>query len=193
MSRLDPRGPLVIDTRELGRRPGNQRMVTRLVPAPADLGNAVVSIPEDSPLDLELRLESVVEGVLVSGSVRGRAVGECVRCLDDVDFAVDVDLQELYSYPDSVSRRSEDLRAAEGEDDEHDLHPIEDDLIDLEPVLRDMAVLALPMRPLCRIDCPGLCPACGAKLADDPEHHHDDVDPRWAALSSLQSPSQEES
>lgn len=190
MSRPDPRGPLVIDTRELGRRPGNQRLVTRLAPAPADLGNAVIGVPEGSPLDLELRLESVVEGVLVSGTVRGRALGECVRCLDDVDLPVEVDLQELYSYPDSVESRP---GHPELEDDEHDLHLLEDDLIDLEPVLRDSAVLALPLQPLCRPDCPGLCPTCGARLADEPEHHHDSVDPRWAALSSLQSISQEES
>lgn len=190
MSRLDPRGPLVIDTRELGRRPGSQRRVTLVAPAPADLGNAVIGIPQGSSLDLVLRLESVVEGVLVSGSVRGRALGECVRCLDAVDLPVDAELQELYSYPDSLESRVDEL---EPEDDEHDRYLIEDELIDLEPVLRDAAVLALPLRPLCRVDCPGLCPTCGARLADDPEHHHDDVDPRWAALSDLQPVSQEES
>jgi len=190
VSRLDPRGPLVYDTRELGRRPGNQRRITRLAPAPADLGNAVIGIPEGSSLELELRFESVVEGVLASGTVRGRAVGECARCLEDVDQPFEVELQELYVYPDPEDSRSGHPAP---EDEEHDLHLIENDLIDLEPVLRDSAVLALPLQPLCRVDCPGLCPACGARLADDPEHDHDSVDPRWADLSNLQSISQEES
>jgi uncharacterized protein len=185
--RLDPRAPLVVDTRELGRRPGSMRTVTRTVPAPADLGIVVIGILEGSPIDLDLRLESVVEGVLVSGTAQARAIGECVRCLDPVDLPVEVDLQELYDYPDphQGSRpRSAPVHPA-AEDDEHDLHQVEDDLIDLEPVLRDSAVLALPLQPLCRDDCPGLCSECGARLADDPEHHHDSIDPRWAALTDL--------
>lgn len=189
VSRLDPRGPLVIDTHELGRRPGSQRSVTRLVAAPPDLGNAVIGIAADSSLDLELRLESVVEGVLVTGTARGRAVGECVRCLGTVDLPVEVGIQELYAYPES---RQGPAAGLPDEDDEHDLHLIEDDLMDLEPVLRDSAVLALPLQPLCRDDCPGLCSQCGTRLADEPDHHHDTVDHRWAALSSLQPASQEE-
>ena len=187
MRRLDPRAPLVVDTRELGRRPGSMRTVTRTVPAPADLGIVVIGIVEGSPLDLDLRLESVVEGVLVSGTAQARAIGECVRCLDPVDLPVEVDLQELYDYPDphQGSRPGAAPAHPAAEDDEHDLHQIEDDLIDLEPVLRDSAVLALPLQPLCRADCPGLCSECGARLADDPEHHHDSIDPRWAALTEL--------
>ena len=57
------------------------------------------------------------------------------------------------------------------------------DLIDLEPVLRDAVVLELPFQPLCRPDCAGLCPQCGANLNDDPGHEHrPDNDPRWDAL-----------
>jgi uncharacterized protein len=178
----------VIDTRELARRPGSIRRVTRSVPAPADLGIVVIGILEGSPVDLDLRLESVVEGVLVSGTAQARATGECVRCLDPVDLPVEVDLQELYDYPAphaGAGHRAQPAHPAAEEDDEHDLHQLEGDLLDLEPVLRDSAVLALPLQPLCRDDCPGLCSQCGARLADDPEHHHDGVDPRWAALAEL--------
>ncbi len=169
--RLDPSAPLVLDTRELGRRPGSQREVSRSVPAPVDLGIEVIGVPEGDPVQLELRLESVMEGVLVTGSARARARGECARCLQDLDVELDVDLQELYAYPES-----------DAEDDE--AGRLVDDLIDLDPLLRDAVVLALPFRPLCRDDCPGLCPTCGVRLADDPEHGHDEVaDPRWAALA----------
>jgi uncharacterized protein len=63
---------------------------------------------------------------------------------------------------------------------------LEGDLLDLEPLLRDAVVLALPFQPLCREDCPGLCIECGARLADDPDHQHEEaIDPRWATLQGL--------
>ena len=72
---------------------------------------------------------------------------------------------------------------AESEEDEE--RQIEDDMIDLEPVLRDAVLPSLPFQPVCRDDCPGLCSQCGARLEDDPEHHHEQIDPRWAALEAL--------
>jgi len=165
----------VLDVHELGRRPGVMRKVHRDVEAPAELGTDVIGIPEGSALVLDLRLESVMEGILVSGTVRGRAAGECVRCLDPIGLDVEADLQELYVYPG---------RTPEGEEDE-DLRELEDELIDLEPAIRDAVVPALPFQPVCRDDCPGLCSECGARLADDPGHHHDSADPRWAALQDL--------
>ena len=172
---LDPRQPLVIDTHELGRRPGSMRKVSRSVPAPADLGIDVLGVPEGSQLDLDLRLESVMEGVLVSGTASGQVSGECVRCLEPIVSELAVDLQELYAYP-----------GGEPVDDETELHELEGDLLDLEPLLRDAVVLTLPFQPLCRDDCPGLCTECGARLADDPGHQHDGpIDPRWAKLQSI--------
>lgn len=149
--------------------------IRRTAPAPGDLGTDVIAVPAGSELDLDLRLESVVEGVLVSGTVTATAVGQCVRCLDDLQREVVVDVQQLYAYPGQTS--------VEVEDDETD--ELVGDLIDFEPVLRDTVVLALPFQPVCREDCPGLCSECGVHLADHPGHHHDQVDPRWAALQSL--------
>jgi uncharacterized protein len=147
------------------------RRLTRVVPAPADLDVGVAGVPLGSDLELDLRLESVVDGVLVSGTVRASVTGECVRCLDPLERRLETEFQELYAYS------AEDA----GEDD----LLLEGDLLDLEPVLRDAVVLALPLQPVCGEDCPGLCPECGARLAADPEHHHDVVDPRWAALMGL--------
>ena len=90
MTTLNPREPLVFDTRQLRRRPGAMEEISREVPAPEGLGTDVIGIPAGSPLQLDLRLESVVEGVLVSGTVRGRAVGACVRCLEPVEEDLDV-------------------------------------------------------------------------------------------------------
>nr|WP_225224554.1 DUF177 domain-containing protein [Cellulomonas sp. JH27-2] len=176
---LDPRSPFVLDTHELGRRPGSTRTVQRTVGAPEDLGTDVIGIPTGTDVELDLRLEAVMEGVLVSGSVRGRAIGECVRCLGEVVEDVDVFLTELYVYPERAAVAAED-----GDEDE-DVRELEGDLVDLEPALRDTVVPALPFRPLCSPDCQGLCSECGARLADDPDHSHEILDPRWSALSGL--------
>ena len=181
MNRLDPRSPLVLDTRELVRKPGAMLEVDRTVPAPEPLGTDLIAIPEGGPLGLTLRLESVVEGVLVSGSVEATAVGACVRCLEPATVPVSATFQELFAYPDKSAHHHQvepDL-----EDDE--VHELVGDLVDLEPVIRDAVVPTLPFQPVCRADCPGLCSECGALLADDPTHHHEILDPRWATLAAL--------
>lgn len=174
--------PLVLDTHELGRRPGSMREVRRTVAAPADLGTAVIGIPEGSELELDLRLEAVMEGVLVSGQVTGRAVGECVRCLDQVTEPVAVELTELFAYPERTQAAHD---AGDELEDAEDVYELDGDLADIEPALRDSVVTALPFSPVCRPDCPGLCSECGARLADDPGHTHDLAGPRWSALESM--------
>jgi len=179
---LDPRAPLVLDTRELGRRPGSQRKMSFSAEAPAELGIEILGVPEGSSVDIDLRLEAVMEGVLVTGSAQVELEGECARCLEPIEDEILARLQELYVYPDQHTKATEhDDRDL---DDETSL--LEDDLIDLEPLLRDAVVLALPFQPLCRDDCPGLCIECGARLADDPNHRHDaPIDPRWAVLGDV--------
>ena len=173
MSSLDPKDPLVLDTRAVARRPGTMAELVRTVPAPSGLGLDVVGVPEDAPIELELRIESVVEGVLVSGTARAQATGECVRCLDPIAIELDLDVQELFAYPDAAAAEAEEIAQ------------VEDELVDFRPVLRDAVVLALPLQPVCRDDCLGLCATCGARLNDDPAHQHEQVDPRWAALGEL--------
>ena len=174
---LDPRAPLVLDTRDLPRRPGSMRTVTRTVAAPDSLGLELIGVPAGAALHLDLRLESVSEGVLVSGTVTAPVEGECGRCLRPISDTADVAIQELYAYANS---------ATEETTDEDEVGRLQGDLIDLEPVVRDAVVLALPSHPLCREDCPGLCPDCGTPLDELPaDHGHDDVDPRWAALTRL--------
>ncbi|EON23206.1 hypothetical protein CF8_2880 [Nocardioides sp. CF8] len=180
MTSLDPRAPLVLDTRELGRRPGSQLEIVRTVPAPTELGIEVLRVPEGSPVELDLRLEAVMEGVLVSGSATAELDGECARCLAPIEDEISVRLQELFVY-DDVRHDASDT------DLEDETSRLEDDLLDLEPLLRDAVVLALPFQPLCEEDCPGLCVECGARLADDPEHGHEEpIDPRWAGLQGLE-------
>jgi uncharacterized protein len=183
LSKLDPRAPLVLDTRELGRRPGSQREVVRTVPAPADLGIEVLRVPEGAPVEVDLRIEAVMEGVLVTGTARAGLEGECARCLEPISDEIEVRFQELFVYDDREVDPDEELEVSR----------LRDDLVDLEPLLRDAVVLALPFQPLCEDDCPGLCVECGARLADDPSHTHGEpVDPRWAALATLTEPEQDD-
>ena len=172
----------MLDTRELGRRPGSQREVELSVPAPAELGIEVLRVPEGSPVELDLRLEAVMEGVLLTGTATAALEGECVRCLEPIEDDILARLQELYVYPEQHDRAAEH----DDRDLDDETSRLDDDLIDLEPLLRDAVVLALPFQPLCREDCPGLCTECGARLADDPDHSHEaPIDPRWASLDQL--------
>jgi uncharacterized protein len=176
----------VLDTRELGRRPGSQRLVSLTVPAPANCGIEVLRVTGGTSIDLDLRLEAVMEGVLVTGSVYADLEGECVRCLEPVVDEVDTRLQELFCYDDREPPRP-------GVDEGDDVSRLEGDLLNLEPVVVEAIVLALPFQPLCREDCPGLCAECGARLADDPTHAHDPaVDPRWSALAVLKEPTSQQ-
>ncbi|MFF7476524.1 YceD family protein [Streptomyces sp. NPDC008092] len=185
-ARLDHRNPFVFDTHELGRRPGALQRLTRTIDAPEDFGiKGVIGVPQGAPVELELRLESVMEGVLVTGTARAQAEGECVRCLEPVGQELEADFQELFSYPDADDRGRVIAEPGDDAEDDEDRFFIEDGLFDLEPVLRDAVVLALPMQPVCQDDCLGLCSECGARLTDDPDHHHDAVDIRWAALQGL--------
>ena len=137
----------------------------------------LIGVPPGAPLELDLRLESVMEGVLVSGTVTAPLAGECGRCLESLSDEVVVDVQELYAYPASTSEQTAD---------EDELSFMDGDFLDLEPALRDAVVLALPLTPLCDPDCQGLCATCGERLDDLPDDHsHDVVDDRWRALQQL--------
>ena len=162
--------PYTIDVYDLMHRPGEMRERALDITAPESLGTPVIGIPAGGELHVDVRLESLHDGILVSADVDGDAVGECVRCLIEVSQPVQVEFQELFAY-------------SEDEAFEYEVH---EDMIDLEPVIRDAVVLSLPFQPVCQQDCTGLCPQCGVRLLDNPGHKHEEpIDPRWAALGGL--------
>ncbi len=146
------------------------------VPSPERIGLELIGIERGAPLDLDLRVESVSEGVLVSGTVIAPTAGECARCLTPVSGRVEVDLTELFAYPDT---------ATEETTEEDEVGRVVGDTVDLEQPIIDAVGLELPFSPVCRPDCPGLCQECGIALATDPGHHHERIDPRWAKLAAL--------
>jgi uncharacterized protein len=174
---VDLASPWVFSVRELGRRAGAMRAFHRDVPAPPGderVGLDVIAVPAGATISLDVRLESVSEGVYVSGSVSAPLAGECARCLDELTDELTVEIAELFAYPDSVTDETTD-------DDE--LPRVVGEHVDLEQTVRDAVVLALPLAPLCADDCAGLCPECGGRRADlGPDHTHETLDPRWAAL-----------
>lgn len=148
------------------------------VSSPSRIGLDMIAIQQGAPLDMDLRVESVSEGVLVTGTVSGPTVGECCRCLTPVNGNVQIGLTELFAYPDS---------ATEATTEEDEVGRVVDDRVDLEQAIVDAVGLELPFAPVCQPDCPGLCPHCGVQLANDPSHHHDTIDPRWAKLVDMMS------
>jgi len=156
------------------------RVVERVIPAPKDLGLELIRVPEGAELALTLSMQSVTEGVYLSVRAQATLRGECGRCLREIDDTLDTTYQELYAYEHSTTDETAD---------EDEVGRMRGDLIDLEPELRDAVVLALPNHPLCREDCPGLCPECGTQWDELPaDHSHQQVDARWAALKNLTEP-----
>jgi uncharacterized protein len=165
-----------VELRELGRRAGTMREWDKTIPAPGEWGNEMVGVAQGAPVQLHLRLESVMEGVLVSGQIAAPVTGLCARCLDPVEDTLELDVQELYAYSGSTTE------ATSGEDE---VRRIDGEQLDLEPLVRDAVVLALPLSPTCTPDCAGLCVDCGERLDDLPaDHSHEVIDPRFAGLAA---------
>ena len=162
--------PYTVSVIDLLHRPGEMREKSIDVTVDDEMGNAVIGVRKGAKLHIDARLESLHDGILVSGDVTATADGECVRCLTDVSIPVEVEFQELFAYS----------------FDEAFDYTVQDDHVDLEPLVRDAVVLSLPFQPVCQEDCLGLCPECGVRLLDNPGHEHEaPVDPRWAALVGL--------
>lgn len=162
--------PYLVLVRDLMHRPGEMRERTLEFDVPEQLGVGAAYVAEGAPLAVDLRLEGLHDGILVTGEVETTMSGECVRCLEPVSRPLEVEFQELFAYSpeDAVD------------------YTVHDDHVDCEPVVRDAVVLALPFQPVCRDDCPGLDPETGEKLSDSGEQKPREViDPRWAALEGF--------
>ncbi|MDP4585889.1 MAG: DUF177 domain-containing protein [Microbacteriaceae bacterium] len=163
--------PFLINVFDVSHRTGEDREKHLVFPAPSRLGEGMAFIAEGTPIVLDVRLEGLHDGILVSAEVSTVASGECVRCLDEVSLPIEVEFQELFAYS-----PTEELEFSV-----HDNH------VDCEPLIRDAVVLELPFQPLCNEDCWGLDPETGEKLSEPRSATSSDIDPRWAALEALAS------
>lgn len=158
-----------ISVADLLGRPGEYRDITVEAPL-GDISNPVARLG-DPPVRAELRAESVIEGILVTGKAAADTSVRCARCLAGFTTDLVVEVCELFVAPGHEAGPDEDSYRVVGTS------------IALEPMLRDALALALPIHPLCRDDCKGLCARCGADLNEGPcGCTEDDTDPRWAGL-----------
>ena len=177
-----------LNTHELPRRAGEMKEYQLDLVAPEPVGMPLIGVQVGAIIEVDARLESVTEGILLSADVYAVAKGECIRCLDPVEIVIDRKIQELYNYEPTNERGKKKKKQEETLEDleiEDELM-MDGDIMNLETPIRDAVVLSLPINPLCDQDCPGLCPECGGKWAELPEDHaHQSVDARWAGLSGL--------
>lgn len=166
-----PLSGLVVNVAEVLRRVGNVKDVAVAVDSDLlELGDDRIS-SQDVPI--AFHLESTNTGIVVRGKVSAEYRDTCRRCLADVHDTVTVEIGELY----------------QREITDPDAYPLEGEQLLLAPLVREHLLLALPDAPLCRTDCPGLCPVCGADKSNPAEADCGCVvgasDPRWAALEAL--------
>ena len=161
---------LLVQVRDLVHKPGQMREQTLEQTLTQDLGTELVAIRKGQDLVLDLRLESVHEGILATASGVATAQAECARCLDPVSIPVKIEIQELFHY----------------HPHEEDDFAVVQDVIDLEQAVIDAVVPNLPLKPLCSEECGGLCPTCGQRLEFGETHEHEaPVDPRFSALKDF--------
>ena len=173
-----------LNTYELPRRAGEMKEYELDIEIPEKVGVELIAVPAGDVIEVDARLESVTEGVLLSAQIFATAKGECGRCLDPVEIIIEKRIQELYLYEKKLERKK--YLAPEDELDIEDELVMEGDVMDLESPIRDLIVLSLPSTPLCSDDCEGLCPECGAKWSELPAAHaHEQIDARWAGLAAL--------
>jgi uncharacterized protein len=163
---------VAVDVRDLIREPGASRAV-QVDESIGGLATELARVPEDWEVHADLLFESAVEGILVSGSVRGVMLISCARCLKPVEARFDLHVQELF---------------APGANEQDDEYPLVEGSIDLEPMIRDAVVLAMPFAPLCRPECLGLCSRCGGDLNAGECACPPEGDARWAPLLGLEWP-----
>ena len=170
----DATKPWVFSVTELIDAPGASEQIEVTWPAPAELSVPLLGVEKGSAMQVDVRLDSVHEGILVSGTVDGTLTGQCSRCLDPITEPVTIDIQELFQF---------EFDPMVEEDEQH---MVEHGLVNIEPIMRDALVTSLPFQPKCSPDCEGLCDQCGIRLEEaEPDHHHEQLDPRWAALANF--------
>lgn len=179
-----------LNTYELARRAGEMKEYELDIVVPEKVGVELIYVPVGEVIEIDARLESVTDGILLTAEVFATARGECTRCLDPVEIEIEKRVQELYRYEFKADQSSKKRKTAtsSGQDDldvDDDLF-MDGDIMDLEIPIRDVIVLSLPINPLCSQSCGGLCPTCGIKWAElAVDHAHRAIDARWTPLVDL--------
>ena len=179
-----------VSVAQVASRPGQSKPIDTVFPAPSGIGDDIVGVREGADVRVVGSFDSIVDGLVFTGRIEAPLTAECTRCLkpSDPDWTVNVTLFFPYDAPGADDGRGNgEVEIIAGEDEAEDVYPLSSDgaFADMESPLRDTLVEALPLQPLCKEDCLGLCPQCGVDLNEDPDHHHDVTDIRFAALEQF--------
>lgn len=179
-----------VSVAQVASRPGQSKPIDTVFPAPSGIGDDIVGVREGADVRVVGSFDSIVDGLVFTGRIEAPLTAECTRCLKpiDPDWIVNATLFFPYDAPGADDGRGTgEVEIIAGEDEAEDVYPLSSDgaFADMESPLRDTLVEALPLQPLCREDCLGLCPQCGVDLNEDPDHHHDVTDIRFAALEQF--------
>ena len=176
-------GSFRVSLTHLPRRPGNMWEADLVFVAPPELEVGMAKVAPASKMPAQIRIESVLDGVLVNLDFDFEVEAECARCLEPVMWTDHSRVTELFLYEETDSR-GRVVQACDDASEELTFFYVQDDAVDLLDSVRDAIVLDLPLSPLCRPDCPGICPQCGDKFEGVP-HDHATTDHRWSALEGL--------
>ena len=183
---------------QVASRAGQSKAIDAVFPAPSGIGDNIVGIAEGTDVHVVGSFDSIVDGLVLTARIIAPVSTECTRCLKPINKDWTVDVTAFFPYDSGKDakdaahghqngRKDEEVDIIAGEEESEDEYPLVSNgaFADLEALIRDTLVESLPLQPLCRDDCLGLCPQCGADLNEDPDHHHDVIDNRFAALAAL--------
>jgi uncharacterized protein len=176
----DAQHPLVFDSQALYRQPGAAQRLNRDVTVSYSWRNDVSGVASDGNIAVSFLLESAHDGILVAASAEVPFQADCVRCLQPTYWTQELRAQQFFAYPEHADEINPDA--------DDDVASMSGDLLDFRDAFRDAVLLALPLTPTCSDDCAGLCSQCGFALAEDPEHKHVVLDPRWSELAKFADP-----
>lgn len=184
--------PWAVPVAQIAARAGESKTVDRTFPAPDGIGDEIVGVTAGDDVRVSGTFDSIVDGIVFTGRVTAPAHAECTRCLKPITHDWSADVTAFFPFDAAKETRGGRRDDAEvdivaGEDEAEDTYPLTAGgaFADIEALLRDTLVETLPLQPLCRPDCRGLCSQCGEDLNEHPDHHHDVTDIRFAALADL--------
>ena len=187
--------PWAVSVAQVASRPGQSTTVDADFPAPSGIGDNIIGIDEGEPIRVDGAFDSIVDGLVFHAHLTAPVHAECTRCLTPLQRDWGTDVTAFFPYEDASRNQDDDTDIIAGEEETEDTYPLSPDgcFADLEALLRDSFVETLPLQPLCKPDCKGLCPQCGINLNEHPDHRHDTTDIRFASLASLKEQLERES
>lgn len=180
--------PWAISVAQAASRAGLSKAVDADFPAPSGIGDEVIGVREGADVHVSGSFDSIVDGLIFTARLSAPVHAECTRCLKPIVKDWTTSVTAFFPYEDKrEAANAGEVDIVAGEEESEDAYPLLDNgaFADIEALLRDTLVEELELQPLCREDCRGLCSQCGVNLNENPGHHHEVSDIRFAALADL--------